>query len=1045
MKTTRRLYFFFLVAALFLFGGSSVFAQEEALFTSIAPDALIVLDLSGSMRWTPNGERMYTNSLNNCDSTTAAFYNNSASGHDKACDIDAYGTVPKYAATSACTEPFYRQSGTGHTVDCSRLAIAKRAIFDVLDDNNSNTITSADETSLGVRIGYMNYYNSSADETDGNYSSGSVKLIWGIASKYSRIFCNSSSSCSPSSVSSPSVNSESASGGTPLASAMNEAKLYLDAHKAADNAKDCRQKFVILVTDGADTYACGGSGSEDQTTQYKRRRATVARAKALADAGYRTFVVGFGALMPHWSVNTLNWAAYYGGTDNPLVMNSGDTSIFTPSTSFCTDSTTTHHNINGDGDHYYATTNDPGELPLSGYAFLASNAAELGAALKQAIDMVRESTYSFCLSSVSSQRTQDENFIYEASFSPRNRDSFWLGYLIKYAINPDGSIGNELWDAGSVLQNRSADSRTIKTLVSGNLVDFTTANITKEVLGVSTDTERNMIVGYFRGSTPPNPESWKLGDIFRSNPITLGTPSFYFEDIRDGNNAFAAYRTANQRPSSSGNRVVVVGANDGQLHGFRTSDGFEVWSFIPPNFLTKLKNIAHDAHPTGLSHQYFVDGPISAADIWLGSGDGLGKSSSEWKTLLVFAEGRGGGANLWSSSPNCDSGFNATYALAFPYFCGYYALDLTNTTSFGAGTYNWHLNPSAAQAPYLGEPWSKIVMGRVKISGGEKWVGFIGGGYNGGDADCAGGSECDLRGKGLFVVDLQNGNILWSFTRATDSTMNYSFPSAPSIVDTDNDGFIDTAYIGDLGGSMWRFKFCAMGDDSSCGTGSWSGGRLFEATAAGLRPIFVTPTVAKDREGNLWVQWGSGDKMDPTAANDQEKFYAVKDTTRTGSYNINNLEDITSSVYVDSSLKSGWYIKLKNQKVLSEATIFGGITYFSTYQAPTGGNPCDQAGTGTLYGVNYTTGNGVFAQYDAQGQPIGTPIRSMIIGSGIPSAPIISFKPSGTLQAGGAPTDLYMTVSGGAGMNVSTQRVNFDPPTLANRTNILHWKDRRLE
>jgi hypothetical protein len=51
----------------------------------------------------------------------------------------------------------------------------------------------------------------------------------------------------------------------------------------------------------------------------------------------------------------------------------------------------------------------------------------------------------------------------------------------------------------------------------------------------------------------------------------------------------------------------------------------------------------------------------------------------------------------------------------------------------------------------------------------------------------------------------------------------------------------------------------------------------------------------------------------------------------------------------------------------------------------------------------------------------------------------------GTMQAGDSPVDLYLTVSGGAGMNVSTQRVNFDPPTLANRTNILFWKDRRLE
>ena len=200
--------------------------------------------------------------------------------------------------------------------------------------------------------------------------------------------------------------------------------------------------------------------------------------------------------------------------------------------------TTNHHNIDGDGDHYFATTNDPGELSLSGYAFLASNAAELTAALRQAIDMIRESTYSFSLSSVSSQRTQDENFLYEASFQPRNRDPYWFGHLRKYVINPDGTIGNELWDAGTVLQGASAGSRSIKTLIGGSLTDFTTTNISKDNLGVATDTERDTIVGFFRGSNPPNPDFWKLGDIFRSNPVTIGTPSAYFMDVRDANDAY---------------------------------------------------------------------------------------------------------------------------------------------------------------------------------------------------------------------------------------------------------------------------------------------------------------------------------------------------------------------------------------------------------------------------------------------------------------------------------------------------------------------------
>ena len=47
------------ICSFLLTTGNYAHADETALFTSIAPDALIVLDLSGSMRWAPAGEKMY--------------------------------------------------------------------------------------------------------------------------------------------------------------------------------------------------------------------------------------------------------------------------------------------------------------------------------------------------------------------------------------------------------------------------------------------------------------------------------------------------------------------------------------------------------------------------------------------------------------------------------------------------------------------------------------------------------------------------------------------------------------------------------------------------------------------------------------------------------------------------------------------------------------------------------------------------------------------------------------------------------------------------
>ncbi|MDI6727740.1 MAG: PilC/PilY family type IV pilus protein [Thermodesulfovibrionales bacterium] len=994
VKIINRIFLIFIMLC-FVFSGN-VYSDETALFTTVAPDALIVLDLSGSMDWNPAGDTATSTSL-------------------------------------PCT-----------TSSCSRLAIAKTAIFNILDDNNDNTINSSDESSLNIRIGYMRFRE--GNDTSGNYTSGNIKLIWDIGSRYSRIYCNNATSCTITtnageSSSATWISGERANGGTPLASALNEAKLYLDAHKAGDTAGRCRQKFAILITDGADTYACSGDGTESQSDMYKRRRETVAKAKALADAGYKVFVIGFGASMPTCLQRTLNWAAYYGQTDNPLQANSGDTSGYNiPAGSFypsgvssCSDTSTSVINDicskgGGTGDRV-ANSNDPATAPLSGYAFLATNADELTAALRQAINIIREANYAFSAAAVASTRTQDENYIYEASFQPVNDDPFWLGHLKKYTINADGSVGSAVWDAGTQLQAKSAANRNIYTYKSGsNPLVFNTTNITAADLGVSTSAERDAVVGYIRGEATYNPDNWKLGDIFRSNPVLVGTPLTYFNDFRDVNNAFSTFRTNNQRTSANGLMIVAAGANDGQFHAFKTSDGSEAWSFIPPNLLPKLKLIAHTTHPTGLAHQYFVDGPVTHSDVWLGTGDGTSKSADDWKTLVVFGEGRGAGAYLWSSSSSCDSGFNSTYSATYRYYCGYHALDVTNTLS---PLYKWNIVPSSTNAPYLGEPWSKMSIGRVKIGGNEKWVGFIGGGYNA--SDCSGGGSCDTRGKGFYVVDMSNGNVLWSYTRADNSSMNYSFPAPPAALDTDNDGFVDTVYIGDLGGSMWRFKLCTASDDSSCNTSTWTtrAGFLFQASSGVIRPIYTKAVVAKDASGNMWVYWGTGDKTDPTSSAAQEKFYALKDGG--GSYGINDMENLTASGSTYSGVKQGWYINLSGsgEKILAEPAVFGGVVYFTTYTPATGSNPCEQAGTPKLYAVGYTTGGGVLT---------GGARTTTLSGVGIPSAPIISLRPDT-----GTP-DLYVTVSGGAGQDARTTKPpGINPQGLSNTRNIKYWKDRRLQ
>jgi len=983
--------------------------SDQALFSTASPDAMIVLDLSGSMRWNPRGE------YDSSQEPLRRFGNDTCSG-----------------------ENFYDTPRPGYATDCARYLIAKRAIYQILDDNKDGVIDVKDEACLNVRLGFWKFSTKNQRHRD-------------IGQPYAAIWCGNSTCSGVDSTVYTGENTvlywtdskqekQRVYGSTSLASCMEAVRPYLDEHKKTDAYKSCRTKFVILVTDGQDTLYCGGSGSGNQSDQYKRRRASVLRIKALRDAGYRVFVIGLGDKMPEFLQWTLNWMAYYGGTENPDANKKGSPSALNMAAIIadpCAWSATTG-SCSGSSDQCFATNNDPGTLELGGYAFISTNSKELETALRTAMTYIRDASYSFSTPSVATSRTANEDYLYAASFLPSNTDPFWRGSLKKYTILSVQSLGGVMADAGTALQGTAAGNRKILTAKGNALVPFTTDNLTAADLGVGDAKRRDEVIGYIRGEAAYNADKdakenvWKLGDIFHSNPVTVGTPSPYFVDPRDKGKAFDTYRIANQRTSDNGRRIVVAGANDGQLHAFQTSELKEAWSFIPPNLLARLKEIAHREHPTTLAHQFYVDGPITAADVWTGSGDGKAKSPADWRTLLVVGLGQGGGKSLWSSSSFCDSGFSPAYLPGgeYPYYCGYHALDITDTLNPSC---RWRIKPTASQAPYLGDPWSRMVIRRVRIGADEKWVGFVGGGHS--TSPCAGPADCDARGKGFFVIDLVTGNVLWGFNRNSPGggAMTHALPAQPAVIDSDMDGFADRAYIGDLGGNIWRFSFCRASDGDGCTTADWRGTLFFQRDSK-TGPVYYSPAVARDVVGNLWVYWGTGDRLEPLAPKeDKDWFYGVRDlgkeTPRTGS-NLQNISGATQT-FTDLNTKDGWYVILggAGEKVLANPTVFGGVVYFTTYTPEGGGgDPCEQAGASKIYGLSYMDGAGTFTGGS----------RISYLGKGISSAPLIS---TGSEAGKGS---MFGSASGGASAG---GKLWMGPPTLRlpeNRTHLLHWRDTRI-
>ena len=982
---------------------------EQALFAPVSSDAMIVLDLSKSMRFNPRDD------------------------HDSSQE-----PLRRYGNDACSGELFFDAPQPGHATDCARYLIAKRILYRILDGNGDGVIDARDEGGHRARLGFWTFSTTNRRQRD-------------IGQPHAAIWCGGSacSGLEPTVYSGDNTvlywtdsrqEKQRVAGNTALAGCLEAVKPYLDDHRRADAYRSCRKKFVILVTDGQDTLSCDGSGSSDQPDQYKRRRASVLRVKALRDAGYRVFVIGLGNNnMPAYQQYTLNWMARHGGTENPLAKKSGDPSALNPGafTSNPCAWSPTSGSCSGSSDQCFAATNDPGAIPLSGYAFLAGNAMELETALRAAMTTIRDASYAFGTPSVSAARTAGEDYLYAASFVPGGADSFWRGTLRKYAIQPDQSPGAVVADAGEALREMPAGQRTILTARGGSLVFFTASNLTPADLGVADRARLEEVVGYIRGDAAHNPERdaagnvWKLGDIFHSSPVTIGTPSAYFADPRDRSGSFESYRSARMRTSTNGKRIIVAGANDGQLHAFRTSDLREVWSFIPPNLLAGLKDIAHRDHPTALAHRFYVDGPITVADVWTGAGNGKAKSPSQWKTLLVVGLGQGGGASLWSSSPACDSGHRAAYLPggSHPFYCGYHALDVTDTL---APVYRWSIRPAASQAPYLGDPWSRMVIRRVRIGADERWVGIVGGGHN--VSPCAAPADCSARGKGLFVIDAVTGQVLWSFNRFSPGggAMTHALPAPAAVIDSDMDGFADRAYTGDLGGNIWRFSFCRASDGDVCTTADWKGSLFFQRDGA-TGPVYHAPAVSRDSSGDLWVYWGTGDGLQPlAAATNRDWFYGVRDLGREMPRTSSHLQNISGAAqsFADRGVKDGWYVVLggRGEKILASPTVFGGVVYFTTYTPESGGDPCEQAGTARLYGLSCTDGTGALAGGS----------RQRVLGKGIPSSPMIS---GGSKPGTGG---MFGSVSGGSNAGAGLWK---GPPTLKwpeRRTHLLQWRDGRI-
>ncbi|THF65891.1 pilus assembly protein [Pseudothauera nasutitermitis] len=410
--------------------------------------------------------------------------------------------------------------------------------------------------------------------------------------------------------------------------------------------------------------------------------------------------------------------------------------------------------------------------------------------------------------------------------------------------------------------------------------------------------------------------------------------------------------------------TVYIGANDGMLHAFDAETGVEHFAYIPSHIFSKLPRLADPEYV----HTWFVDGEIAVSPKRTWSGD---------RNILVGSTGRGAR--------------------------GLFALDVTDPDDFDEDDVLWEYSGAADND--LG-----FVLGVPQIAQLENGnaVVIVGNGNNSPNA-----------GAVLYVFDLSSGALL----KKLDTGVNGSNGlSAPTLVDRNLNGRIDTVYAGDELGNVWRF-------DLSGSVDSWrshyrnSGGSplpLFTARDpdGAAQPISAQLTTALNtvpgstHYGKRFVLFGTGRYIyasDPVSTQVQSWYGLIDDgTNRIGNHRTEN-NILVERTWADSSLtvdgkaarllasatagdmvnRKGWFLDFdvtSGERITSRSVLYflQEATLLASSLVPSA-DPCVAGGSGYLNAINpFTGGRLVYPPFD-----LGGDFSSVDFGIGIPSTPIM--------------------------------------------------------
>ncbi len=471
--------------------------------------------------------------------------------------------------------------------------------------------------------------------------------------------------------------------------------------------------------------------------------------------------------------------------------------------------------------------------------------------------------------------------------------------------------------------------------------------------GVAAETaDRDAIDDYLRGASGYR-QTHRLGDIYHSNPVAL-PPIFPNSDLLNNSDpqivsyykSFITQGNSQYDPTIGRPGVVFVGTNDGILHAFNLdtwkdkngqtyAPGYEFWGFVPPALFDKMATMVR---PT---HQFMFDGTPVVKDVIMSRA--MSGTSSSVRTVLVAA-------------------LRGTPAFV--------ALDVTYPES---PTFLWQRSFG-----YLGETLGAPAIAQVKLMWQNQLqiraVAILPGGDGSAGTD-ANGTGCtvnvdsrgqapggrdkvrcwNVRGRTLDVVDLQTGELVQEF-----DARHFPSPLTGGVaVDGQGLALSRAAYMTDADGVLWRLSMVNSDPSVWRVMPLWD---LFAGSAYDFTGTQVTvpsptykagrvapyaPLIARDtKTGNLTIVFGTGD-VDNLVDNVPNR---VASLTEIRSY----ASDGELAAATSTNIVANWVLQLdQGESVTGPLAMLDDAVYFATFKGPAGGttDAC-QLGTSRIVGAD---------------------------------------------------------------------------------------------